>query len=46
MPDEYNVTVYDDDGQPLAAVTATALTDNGNEIVQRVRETVEPGGET
>ena len=41
MPDEYNVMVHDDEGMPIATVNATALVEDGDEIVKDVREAVE-----
>jgi len=38
MPDEYHVQVHDDEGMPIAAVSATALTDAGDEIVETANQ--------
>lgn len=40
MPEEYGQTIYRD-GSPVAIINATALTDDGNDIVEAVREAVE-----
>ena len=43
MPDEYSVMIHDrETGAPKAVVNATALHDDGNDIVEAVREAVEP----